>query len=176
MRSWARRSAVAALAGALLLAACASGRSAHETVGGWVDRVRGETTAEGPARVSYAAGARTRIYREPDASSPVIGVLDRYEELQRYQSVSGFAFVRAQGDLSGWVSESQLVARRPQARKPAATPPSEASPGQPAEPPAPPDSAETEAPPPDAEAPSEAAPPDSGAEPLEPERSVFDPY
>jgi hypothetical protein len=169
-KSWARRSAVAAIGGALLLSACAGGGSGSGTVGGWLDGVRGKTSAEGQSRVSYAAAARIKIYGKPEADSPVIGLLDRYEKIARYQSVSGFAYVEARGNLSGWVRESQLIERLPhKSAEGEPTPPAEATP-------APGDSVETEVKPPPDTAPTEPVPPDSGAEPKEPERSVFDPY
>lgn len=179
--SRARQSAVAALVGALLLAGCATGRSAQQSVGGWFDRVLEGTAAQGEPRLSYAAVARVKVYSEPDASSSVQGVLNLHEEILRYQSESGFAWVEADGSLAGWVRESQLLLQRPQARRPAAVEPEQPTAAEPAQPaeatPAPEDSAETgTSPPPSTDAPTEPVPPEPDAEPLEPERSVFDPY
>ena len=91
------------------------------------------------------------MYGEPDASSPVQGVLTLHEQVTRYQGQAGFAYVEAAGNIRGWVREDQLVTSRPQKAKPAPE--------------------ETTAP---AAEPEPAPLPDE--EPAEPEGSVFDPY
>lgn len=166
--SRAREAAVAAtLVGALLLCGCTTARSAQTSVGGWFDRSRAELKAEGEPRVSYAAVDRIRVHSEPDAASPVRGVLTLHEKVRRYQSEGGFAYVEAEGGIWGWVSESQLVARIPKR----VSRPETAEPAEGEAVPAPEDAAEGEA---TGEAEEEAPAPE--AEPTEPERSVFDPY
>jgi hypothetical protein len=141
-----------------LLAGCAGTESASR----WVDETL-YGAAKGPPQVAYVAADRVKVYRAPDPSSPVQGVLDLREELTRYQSDAGFAYVEAAGNLSGWVREDQLAAKRPAASRPAKA---KAEPAQPAE-----TTPETPAEPPVVE--PEPAP---EPEPVEPESSVFDPY
>jgi hypothetical protein len=154
---------VATLVGGLLLVGCAAGGSVQRSVGGWIDQIRGRTVADGEARVSYAAVNRVKLLSEPDAASEVRGVLTLHEQIRRYQSEGGFAYVEAEGNLWGWVPESQLVERIPTARPPEAVEP------------APAESVPAETTP-TTEAPSEDVPPAPDAEPREPEGSVFDPY
>jgi hypothetical protein len=149
---------LAIAAAALWLAACSGLSGPLGAAGGG--------GGEGPVRVAYASEARTKVYGEPSFTAPVVGVLTRHEKLDRYQSEGGFAYVKAEGNLVGWVPETQLVeklpARRPAAQAPAPTPPPTSE--TPEEAAAPPE----ETPPPEEPAESEAPP--------EPERSVFDPY
>ena len=99
----------------------------------------------------------------------MVAVLDRYEQVDRYQSVNGFAFVEAKGNVAGWIPESQLLERRPVARKPTEQP---ETPGDVTE-----DSPPEEASPaPDTAGTVDEAPAPPATEPTEPERSVFDPY
>jgi hypothetical protein len=170
---------VAALLGALLLAGCATGRSAQDTASGWFDRVTGKTSAaEAEPRASYAAVARLKLYREPDASSAVVGELALHEGVLRYQDDRGFAYVKARkSGLEGWVREGQLSERLPSTSKPAAKASSQSPAQTPGVSAAPSDSAPTEASPtPPTDAPNEAAPPDPNPDPQAPERSIFDPY
>jgi hypothetical protein len=110
---------------------------------------------------------RIRVHSEPDAASAVRGVLTFHEEVRRYQSEGGFAYVEAEGDLWGWVPESQLAERIPKrVERPEAVEPAGGE-----ESPAPEDAAGGET---TGEAGEEAPAPD--AEPTQPERSVFDPY
>ena len=165
--SRARRAARSATCIAVaLLAGCATATDSFR----WIDhKLFGE--ADGPAQVAYAGADRTLVYSTPDAGSQVKGVLRLHEEVVRYQSARGFAYVDAEGDLAGWVREQHLVARRPAARPAAAPQPGVA-----------PQHAPSATPPETTEAPSETAP---DAEPAdesapapdeEPEPSVFDPY
>ena len=155
--SRARHAAVVAmLVGAALLAGCATGGS-----GSWLDRALGRTSAQGSPHTSYAAVA-AKVYSEPDAGSTVMGVLARHEELRSYQSDSGFVYVEAAGNLSGWVPKNQLVARRPVSKRAADAPAESAAPSAP----------ENEATP----SPTETTPEAPDAETQAPERSVFDPY
>ena len=175
-RARAREAAVVAtLVGVLMLAGCTTARSVQTNVAGWFDRTSARATAEGEPRMSYAAVDRIRVHSEPGAASPVRGVLTLHEKIRRYQTEDGFAYVEAEGDLWGWVPESQLVAQIPGTRnRPETVAPAHAAEGQPVPgegTPGPEDAAavdttgqaEEEAPAPDAESP-------------EPERSVFDPY
>ena len=155
--------AVATLVVGLLLVGCAAGGSAQRSVGGWIDQISGRTAAEGEARVSYAAVNRVKLLSEPDAASAVRGVLTLHEKIRRYQSEGGFAYVEAEGNLWGWVPESQLVERIPTARTPEAVEPATE------------ESVPTETTP-TTEAPSGEVPPAPDAEPQKPEGSVFDPY
>ena len=141
-RSW-RARGLAALALALL-AGCASTDSASR----WIDFTL-YGAAQGPPRTAYAAVDRVEVHGEPEASSPVQGVLTLHERVTRYQSERGFAYVEGEGNLAGWVREQQLVATLPRAPRPAETEPS-AEPAPEQEPPPAPDA--------------------------EPEPSVFDPY
>ena len=162
-RSW-RASGLAALAVALL-AGCANTESASR----WIDSTL-YGAAQGPPQVAYAGVDRVKVYSAPDASSPVQGVLTLHEQITRYQSESGFAYVEAEGNVAGWAREQQLVASRPRARKPTPRPaPSE---NPPAATEAPPSTTEPSAEP----APEEEPPPGPDEEPSEPEPSVFDPY
>jgi hypothetical protein len=150
---------IAASLAALLLAACA---------GSDMDRLLGKTPApEGAARTAYAAVDRAKVFSHPDASASVLGVLKLRERLARYQSENGFAWVEAEGNLSGWVRESELAEAPPRARK--AAPPEPAR----APAPAPPEEPAAEPAEPAGTEPEEEETP---GEPLEPERSVFDPY
>jgi len=159
------------LLGMLLLAGCA-GSSARDTLGGWADRVRGDSEQ----RVAYAAVDRVKLRRDPDMDSPVMAVLALHEKVLRDRDEGGFAHVEIAGDLSGWVPASQLIERLPRARGNAPKPAAEAA-QTPTGPATPVDSAEpTSEPTADVDAPSEATAPDPEAEPLEPERSIFDPY
>jgi hypothetical protein len=154
-----RVTSLAALLAAALLAGCAG------PSGGWREYLFGVTTApQGTPQVAYVTADRTKVYREPDETSAVLGLLTLHEKIERYQSQGGFAYVEAQGDVSGWVRERELAAARPRVRPApqAAEPPAPA----PSETAAPPDSAAPETEPPAPEEP----------EPLEPEPSVFDPY
>jgi hypothetical protein len=158
---------LAALATALWLAGCAGG-SGTGTADGWVDRMVGSPAAQGQPRPAYAAAARTKVYSAPDASASVVGVLTLHEAISRYQHENGFAYVQAEGNLSGWVRENELAETRPPARKPAER--------QRAKPqPAPtPETTVTETP--IEEAPPVEEEPVLDEEAPEPERSVFDPY
>lgn len=127
-----------------LLAGCAGTDSASR----WVDETL-YGTAKGPPQVAYAGVDRVEVHGEPEASSPVQGVLTFHEKVTRYQSERGFAYVETEGNLAGWVREQQLVATL-RARKPATEPNAEPTP--------------------------EEEPPEPEAEPSEPEPSVFDPY
>jgi hypothetical protein len=154
---------LSARAAALWLAACAGMGS-----GPLLQRPGG--AAQGPARVAYAAQTRAKVYSEPSFTANVVGVLTWHEKLERFQSDGGFAYVKAEGNLAGWVPETQLVEKLP-ARKPAAQAPT----------PSPSATPKSEAPPEEAVAPPEETPPpeeptETEAEPPEPERSVFDPY
>ena len=141
-----------------LLAGCAGSGDL-----GWIDETLYGTRAVGPAKAAYTGADRVKVYEHPDASSPVQAVLTVHEQVRRYQSQAGFAYVEAEGNVSGWVLEQQLVAKKPGARKPAApepTPPATAPPSEPT--------------PPSAEPAPEPEP--SPAPDEEPESSVFDPY
>lgn len=120
--------------------------------------------------MSYAAVDRIRVHSEPDAASAVRGVLTLHEKVRRYQSEGGFAYVEAEGDIWGWVPESQLAERIPKrAERPEAVEPAEVQPADGEEAPESEDAAAGET------TGGEQAPsPD--AEPTQPERSVFDPY
>jgi hypothetical protein len=163
---------VATLVGALLWIGCATVRSAQTGVGGWVDRTRGQVTAEGEPRVAYAAVDRLRIHREPAVGSEVTGVLVLHEKISRYQSESGFAYVSAEGGRWGWVAESQLVERIPKrvSRPEAVEPMPEEQPAGSGAAPGP----EVPAAEP-GEQPEQAVPAPDEKTP-EPEPSVFDPY
>lgn len=155
------RTSLAALLTAALLAGCAGAS------GGWREYLFGVATApQGAPQVAYVTTDRTRVYREPDETSRVQGVLTLHEQIERYQSQGGFAYVEAQGDVSGWVREQQLAATRPRVR-PAPEAAETAIP-----PPAP---GETAAPP-ETPTPADEPAPAPEPEPVEPERSVFDPY
>ena len=154
---------VPTLVGLLLLVGCVAGRSVQRSAGGWIDHISGRAAAEGEARVSYAAVDRVKVLSKPDVASAVRGVLTLHEKIRRYQSEGGFAYVEAEGNLWGWVPEGQVVERIPTARTPEAV---EAAPGE---------SVSTETAP-SPEGPSEDVPPAPGAQPKEPERSIFDPY
>lgn len=155
---------LAALLAALLLAGCATGRSAQNTSSGWFDRVTGKAAPE-PSPY-YAGAARTKLYREPDAASAIVGELALHEAVLRYQDDRGFAFVKARKrEVEGWVRVGQLIARLPRASKP---PSVGAAPGEPA--------AADASPSVPSETPTEVEPPAPDAEPDGPERSIFDPY
>jgi hypothetical protein len=152
----------------VLLAGCAGMNDSFR----WVDRtLYGE--AEGPARVAYVAADRTKVYGAPDVGSPVQGVLALHEKVSRYQSPNGFAFVEAEGNVSGWVVERQLAAS-PTGPTPAAAPRPAAPTPEAAQttPRAEPTPAEETTPAPEAQP----APEEEPARDGEPEPSVFDPY
>ena len=145
-----------------LLVGCAATRSVPQTISGWFG------TREAPPRAYYVATARAKLYREPEASSEVVGQLERSEGVLAYRVENGFAWVRAEpSGRAGWVRTTDLADQPPKARAPSrapapATAPTTDSPAgaqAPAE-------AEPEAPPPEPE-PEPPAPPD---------KSVFDPY
>jgi hypothetical protein len=161
----ARSAAVLLAALAPLLVGCAATKSATETVSGWFG------AKEAPPRAYYVTAARAKLYREPEASSEVVGQLSRSEGVLSYRVQNGFAWVRAEpSGLSGWVRTTDLADQPPKARAPsrAAAHPTDSPAGAqaPAEPPTP---AEAEPEPP--------APPEPEPEPpTPPDKSVFDPY
>jgi hypothetical protein len=153
------------LALAPLLVGCAATRSATQTVSGWLG------SEEPPPRAYYVAAARAKLYSEPEASSEVVGQLERSQGVLAYRVENGFTWVRAEpSGRSGWVRTTDLADQPPGARKPAraAAPPADSPAGAqaPAEPATPSEAEPEPAPPPEAE-PEPPAPPD---------KSVFDPY
>ena len=109
-----RRAAVAIALAAALLVGCAAAGSLKRTVQGWLG-------GEAPPRAHYVGVARARLYREPEASSEVVGELALHEGVLSYRVENGFAYVKAEkSGRTGWVDARALVDQLPPARKPAA--------------------------------------------------------
>lgn len=152
--------------GALALFGCAAAGSMRKTVSGWLG-------SEATPHAYYAAVARAKLHREPEASSEVVGELALHEGVLSYRVEDGFAYVRAErSGRSGWVRTTELVEQLPPARKPV---------GQPARGVEPAKGGETVpggAPSPAGTAPEAEAEPEDEPAPPEPspEKSIFDPY
>lgn len=177
-----------------VLAGCASVR---QTTEGWWNEVTGPGATSGgttqQSSVYYAASEGLVVRADASPSSAVVGRLAQYQRVVRTQLRSGWAYVTADGGLSGWVDNAQLVWRVPAqgTGAPVAAPAPSPAPGAPSAPAAAPTAAPApaEAPEP-APAPTAAPAPEPAAEPSpapppppqptasrnQPSADMFDPF
>lgn len=153
-----------------VLAGCASVRKTTE---GWWNDVTGPgstpgSTSQQQSSVYYAASDGLVVRADASPSAAVVGRLTQYQRVVRTQLKNGWAYVSADGGLSGWVDNAQLVWRvpAPGGSAPAAAP----APSEPAAPAAAPTAAPApaEAPAPMVPAPAEPAPVPTAAPAPEP--------
>jgi hypothetical protein len=172
-RTLAARVGIAILTGAFALAGC----SMPKAVSGWFggEPAPAEETALGEGHVYYASAAGLRVHGKPAAASPVVGELALHEKVIRYKVERGYAYIKAESGLTGWVDNAMLIWRVPGTRPVAAPEPVVE------EPPVEEPSAAPEAPPtptlPEPSPPPTATPATEGRPtPGEPGPGLFDPY
>jgi len=165
-----------ALSAAVANSGCAGG---SPTLDRWLGRSPSPAASAG---VFYSAVDGLTVYAGPARSSAVVGKLPRYERVVRSQLQGGFAQVQAgRSGLEGWVDNSKLLWRLPEAGAPSAAAAEGPAPEDGVSAPNPAASGASEVAPATGEAGTSATPParepeKPPAEPSKPKPSVFDPF